>query len=153
MHKNTMSILDNNWNKVDRELGSSTEIRVSSMVESQYIESTTENISDVYVNRTIDEELYKIFVDSPYFEKYNNSVKKVEKKEIPGLWLYFRDELRKNVKTINTVQIIYAVAEFFNLDYVLLYNDIISISDKSEILETMQNIYGYDSELKCNKLF
>lgn len=153
MHKNTMSILDNNWNKVDRELGSVSEIRVSSAVENQYIEATTENISDVYINRNIDEILYNVFKDSPYYEKYNISVKKIDRKEVPGLWLYFRDELRREIKNINTVQILLAVAEFFNLDYNSLYNDIISITDKSEILEIMQNIYGYESELKCNKLF
>lgn len=153
MHKNTMSILDNNWNKIDRELGSFSEIRVSSAVENQYIEATTDNISDIYVNRTIDEILYEIFLISPYYEKYNMSVKKIDKKEVPGLWLYFRDELRRTTKNINTVQILCAIAEFFNLDYNILYNDIISITDKSEILETVQNIYGYENELKCNKLF
>ena len=49
------------------------------------------------------------------------------------------------------MQIFCAIAEFFELNYKTLYNDIISLEDKSEILEALQESYGLESTLSSSK--
>ena len=86
----------------------------------------------------------------PYFKKYGREAKKLEKRDISDIYYTFKDELKKK-DSYSLVQIFCAIAEFFELNYKTLYNDIISLEDKSEILEALQESYGLESTLSSSK--
>ena len=151
--KPTIKILDNSWNAKDPEhLGFGT-ILVDPIAEKQFIESTTSDISELYVNRLTDELMYDLYLLSPFFEKYKQNYKKIERSDLYEIYEYFRDALRKNNANLNIIQIFIAILEFFELNYDKMYKDVLPIKDKSEMLQTLQDVYGYKSKLNCVKLF
>ena len=151
--RNTTKVLNNTYNAVDRETGTTSAITISPLISHLYEESVSDDISDLYQNRINDETMYELYVESPFYEKYKNSTKKIEKADAYDIYVYFRDKLLQKNKGINIVQVFFAILEFFELNYDKMYNDVISINDKSQILSVLENIYGYKSELKCNNLF
>lgn len=151
--RNTTKVLNNNYNMVDRKTGTTSAIAVSPLVSHLYQESLCEDIADLYQSRITDEVMYDLFIKSPFYEKYSTSVKRIEKADAYDIYVYFRDELSKQKPDINIIQIFFAIMEFFEFNYDKMYNDVISINDKSQILEALSNVYGYKSELECNKLF
>lgn len=150
--RNTTKVLNNSYNAVDRETGTTSAITVSPLVSHLYQESVCDDISDLYQSRINDETMYELFLESPFYEKYSNS-KRIEKADAYEIYVYFRDLLFERNPEINIVQVFFAILEFFELNYDKMYNDIISINDKSQILAVLENTYGYKSELNCNKLF
>lgn len=151
--KPTSKILDNAWNAKDLEhLGYST-ITVDPIVYDQYKEATTNDIMALYTERITDELMYDIYLVSPFFEKYEQNYKKIERLDLYPIYEYFRNELRKQNQNLNIIQIMIAIFEFFELNYDKMYKDVIPIKDKSEILQTLQDVYGYKSKLNCLKLF
>lgn len=151
--RNTTKVLNNTYNAVDRETGTTSAITVSPLVSHLYQESVSEDITDLYQSRISDEIMYDLFLESPFYEKYNKSTKKIEKSDAYDIYVYFRDKLVEKKLDMNIIQIFFAIMEFFDFNYDKMYNDVISINDKSQILETLANVYGYKSELNCNKLF
>jgi hypothetical protein len=151
--RNTTKVLNNSYNAVDRETGTTSAITISPFVTHLYQESVSDDISDLYQSKITDEMMYDLFVESPFYNKYKNSTKKIDKADSYEIYVYFRDLLLEKMPNINIIQIFFAIMEFFEFNYDKMYNDVISINDKSKILETLENVYGYKSELNCNKLF
>lgn len=152
-YKPTGKILDNSWNAVERDSGSLAAIVVDPTVATQYDEATTDDIMDLYTNRLTNDLLYNMYTSSPFYDKYGTNYKKIEKNDMYDLYIYFRDKLHSNENNLNIVQIFVAIMEFFELPYEKMYKDIISIEDKSKLLETIENVYGHKAKLKCNRLF
>ena len=153
--KPTTKILDNSWNAVDREafINGST-ISVDPLMEGQYDEAMSSDISELYTNRITNEILYDAYMSSPFFDKYGQNPKKIEKNDYYDVYVYFRDFLNNNTEhKLNIVQIFISILEFFELNYEKMYKDIIPITDKSKILETIYNVYGHKSKLNCLRLF
>ena len=151
--RNTTKVLNNTYNAVDRETGTTSAISVSPLVSHLYQESVSEDITDLYQSKINDEMMYELFVESPFYEKYKTSTKKIDKADAYDIYVYFRDKLIEKNANLNIIQIFFAIMEFFEFNYDKMYNDVISINDKSQILESLANVYGYKSELNCNKLF
>jgi esterase/lipase superfamily enzyme len=151
--RNTTKVLNNSYNAVDRETGTTSAITISPFVSHLYQESVSDDISDLYQSKITDEMMYDLFLESPFYDKYKNSTKKIEKGDAYEIYIYFRDLLMEKMPSINIIQIFFAIMEFFEFNYDKMYNDIISINDRSKILEVLENVYGYKSELSCNKLF
>lgn len=151
--RNTTKVLNNSYNAVDRETGTTSAITISPFVSHLYQESVSDDISDLYQTKITDEMMYDLFLESPFYDKYKNSTKKIEKSDAYEIYIYFRDLLMEKIPSINIIQIFFAIMEFFEFNYDKMYNDIISINDRSKILEVLENVYGYKSELSCNKLF
>lgn len=153
--KPTIKILDNSWNAVDKEVftpGSS--ITVDPLMDEQYEDALTNDISEVYTTRITRELLYDAYIASPFFEKYGQNPKKIDKNDYYDLYVYFRDYLNNlDEHKLNMVQIFISILEFFELNYDKMYKDIIPIVDKSKILETLYDVYGYKSKLTCLRLF
>lgn len=153
--KPTTKILDNSWNAVDREsflIGST--ISVDPTHDGQYAESMSSDITELYTTRITDELLYDAYVNSPFFEKYGQNPKKIEKSDYYDVYVYFRDFLNNHQDhKLNIVQIFISISEFFELNYEKMYKDIIPITDKSKILETIYDVYGHKSKLNCLRLF
>ena len=145
-------IINNNYDNVDYSYGftSSTPIAISPLVSDRYEDALSEDIGELYARRHIYEDVAEIFEASPYFQKYGRETKKLEKRDVSDIYYTFKDELKKK-DSYSLVQIFCAIAEFFELNYKTLYNDIISLEDKAEILEILQESYGLESTLSTSK--
>lgn len=148
-------IINNNFDNVEfgTESLSQSPITVNPMVYDRYEESLSEDVTEIYSRKKIYEDMSEIYEASPYFKKYGKELKKLEKRDISDIYYSFKDELNKR-NSYTLVQIFCAIAEFFDLNYKILYNDIISLEDKAQILEILQETYGLDSDLgRSKKLF
>ena len=148
-------IINNNFDNVDygTEALSQSPIAVSPLVYDRYEESLSEDVSEIYARKKMEEDLEEIYQASSYYQKYGQEVKKLEKRDIADIYYLFKDELKKK-DSYTLVQIFCGIAEFFDLNYKTLYNDIISLEDKAKILEILQESYGLESDLgKSKKLF
>ena len=153
--KPTTKILDNSWNATDREVftvGST--ISVDPIMYEQYDTATSNDISELYTTRITTEMLYDAYLTSPFYEKYGTNPKRIDKADYYDIYVYFRDFLN-NIEDhkLNIVQIFISILEFFELSYDKMYKDIIPITDKSKILETIYDVYGHKSKLQCLRLF
>lgn len=148
-------IINNNYNKVDfgQEVLSQSPIAINPLVSDLYEEATSENIEDLYVKRELYNELCNLYESSEFYEKYGQEYKKIEKGDISNVYYTFK-QLLLNKSNYNLVQIFTTIAEFFDLNYKTLYNDIISLEDKAEILEILRDMYGLETQFaKSKKLF
>lgn len=148
-------IINNRFDNVEygTEALSQAPISINPAVYDRYEESLSDDVSEIYVKRKMYEDLEEIYQASPYYKKYGKDVKKLEKRDISDIYYSFKDELNKR-DSYTLVQIFCGIAEFFDLNYKILYNDIISLEDKAEILELLQEAYGLESDLgKSKKLF
>lgn len=153
--KPTTKILDNAWNATEREVfAQGSTISVDPIVYDQYDEATTSDISELYTYRITSDMMYDAYLKSPFYEKYGTDPKKIEKSDYYDIYIYFKDFLMKSEDhKLNIVQIFISILEFFELNYEKMYKDIIPITDKSKILETIYDVYGHKSKLQCLKLF
>lgn len=148
-------LFDSSWDKVEygEERTKNTEISVLPLMSDTYEESTTADMDGLLSKKMIQEDFYKIFLLSPWCEKYSKDDRKVEKKDIPEIYSYFKEEVKKHYN-YNLVEILCAVCEFFNLNYSHVYNNVLSLGDKSKILEILETDYGLKNEYShCKKLF
>ena len=131
-----------------------TPIQIDPYAEDMYEEATSENIEDIYVKRKMMDVMNEIYEQSEYFSKYGGvKPKKVERSDLFGIYYYFKDELRKRSE-YTIVQIFITIAEFFDLNYRTLYNDILTLEDKVEILDHLSDEYGLERQFaKSNPLF
>jgi hypothetical protein len=148
-------IINNSYDSVDYGTGSMSQqaISISPLVEDMYAESTTERIDELYSNKKLMEELHDLYEESEYYNKYKKSTKKIERPDVFDMYHYFKKKLEEKSE-YTAVQIFCAIAEFFDLNYKVLYNDIITLNDKVEILDVLQNQYGLEKEfIKSRRLF
>lgn len=133
---------------------SQTPIQIDPQAESMYEEATSEHIEEIYARRRMMDEMNKLYEKSEYFEKYGGcKPKKVERSDLMGIYYHFKEELQK-LNEYNIVQIFITIAEFFDLNYKTLYNDILTLEDKVEILDHLADDYGLEREFSnSNPLF
>ena len=119
----------------------------------QYEEATSENIEDIYTRKNLYNQMSELYEASEFYEKYGQDCKKLEKADISNVYYTFKRQLLEK-DDYNLVQVFTTIAEFFDLNYKTLYNDIISLEDKAEILEILRDMYGLESQFaKSKKLF
>lgn len=148
-------IINNSYDAVEYGTESlrSSSISISPLVSDRYEESISENIEEIFIRKKLYEDVANIYEESKYFEKYGKEYKKLEKADVSDIYYTFKGELKKK-NDYSIVQIFCAIAEFFDLNYKTLYNDIITIEDKAEILENLRETYGLEKEFaKSKKLF
>ncbi len=150
--KPTSKIFNNGWNSVERTTGTTSAITVDPYMDECYDDATTSDITELYITRNINKNMHVIFANSPFYEKYKNN-KRIDKCELYDVYVYFRDNIREMMPEITFVQTFIGIAEFFDLNYEILYNDIISIEDKSKILECLKVVHNYNNKMNCAKLF
>lgn len=167
-------IFENSFDKVDYGVERTTQasIQISPFVEKQYEESVSENIDELYIRRRLMQIMYELYLNSEFFEKYgqkqhidaskdsstlqyedlvyNPVVKKIERGDLFKIYYYFKDELQKYNK-FSIIQIFCTIAEFFDLNYKTLYNDILTLEDKVNILEHLEKEYGLDKHFARSK--
>ena len=148
-------IINNSYDAVEygTESLKPTSISISPLVSDRYEESISENIDEVFLRKQLYEDVANIYENSKYFAKYGKEYKKLEKADVADIYYSFKNELKKT-NDYNIVQIFCAIAEFFELNYKTLYNDIITIEDKAAILENLKETYGLEKEFaKSKRLF
>ena len=148
-------IINNSYDAVDygQEALSQSPIAINPLVSEQYEEATSENIEDIYTRKKLYNQMSELYEASEFYEKYGQDCKKLEKADISNVYYTFKHQLLEK-NDYNLVQIFTTIAEFFDLNYKTLYNDIISLEDKAEILEILRDMYGRESQFaKSKKLF
>jgi len=129
------------------------EFTMSIKVDSRVSDLYEDQIGDLieYRNRTLlNEEIYKIFLVSPYYNKYKNP-KRVDKHDMIKMYYYFKDEINK-IKNFTSMEIFIGFAEFFQINYDQLYNEI-KILDKESLLREFSDKYSLSSKIKTKRLF
>ena len=148
-------IINNSYDAVDygQEALSQSPIAINPLVSEQYEEATSENIEDIYTRKKLYNQMSELYEASEFYEKYGQDCKKLEKADISNVYYTFKRQLLEK-DDYNLVQVFTTIAEFFDLNYKTLYNDIISLEDKAEILEILRDMYGLESQFaKSKKLF
>jgi len=112
-----------------------------------------DQLGDVIEYRTkqlLNDEIYKIFEESDYYEKYKVP-KRVDKHDMIKMYYFFKGELTK-IKNFSAMEIFIGFAEFFQINYDQLYNEI-RVLDKESLLRELNEKYGLNSRIKTKRLF
>lgn len=124
-------------------------LKVSEQI-STYDDILSPNIENIRLNKMLEEELYYLFLESPYKKEYS-SVKKIDKKDIYDLFYYFKDLLLQS-KKYNFIDIFICIAEFFGINYSVLY-DMINLKDKEILLNEIEKTFNVHKKITSGKLF
>lgn len=125
-------------------------MKIDDRVSSIYDDQLSDNIIDFRVEKNLDEDLYKLFEESPFYQKYKNP-KRVDKGDMSKMYYYFKDELIKK-KSYSDMQIFISFAEFFQINYDQLYAEI-GVLDKEELLKELSEKGKVKKKIKTKKLF
>jgi len=143
-------IINNSFNSGELKYEEFTQIiKVDSRVSGLY----EDQIGDIIEYRTIqllNDEIYKIFVDSPYYEKYKNP-KRVDKNDMLKMYYYFKDAIMK-IKNFSVTEMFIGFAEFFQINYDQLYGEI-RVLDKEALLKELNEKYSLKDKIKTKRLF
>lgn len=144
-------IINNSYNtgEIEYEAFSATmkiDDRVSALYEDQY----SENMFELRTIKSLNEEIYKLFLESPFHEKYQNP-KRVDKGDMVKMYYYFKERLVKE-KSYSNSQIFMGFAEFFQINYDQLYNEI-GVLDKEGLLRELNSHKGMKNKIQTKKLF
>jgi hypothetical protein len=148
-------IINNSYEDVDytNDRFTSRTLSINPMVSDNYKETSSEDLDEVYNMKQLEEALNELYMDSPWYSKYKQNIKKIEKADISEIYYYFKERL-VNTKMYSIVHIFCSICEFFDFNYKNVYNDIISIKDKAAILEALEERYGLENQFsKAVKLF
>lgn len=144
-------ILNNSYNNLDFMPDYVTPIEVSHRVSHVYGESTTENIEELRMMEELEIDLYKMFEDSKYYKSFRNTIKKMPKKKEPEVFYYFYNQLDA-LNKYETVDIVKSLLEFFNINYNLAWENLLTVPIKEAILRVVKRKYGND-KIKYKQLF
>lgn len=125
-------------------------IRVEDSVFHLYEDQLGDNIVENRVIKMLDDEMYQIFENSPFYEKYRKR-KKADGNDRVKMYYYFKDELSQRQKYTN-MEIFIAFAEFFEINYNQLYSEI-GVLDKEGLLRELNDKYGLSNKIKTKRLF
>lgn len=146
----TDKIINNSYNRGEQsyeDFGAT--MKVHDSVYSLY----EDQLGDIIENRTLkmlDDEMYEIFVKSPFFDKYENK-KRADGNDRIKMYYYFKENLLSKKKYSN-MQIFIAFAEFFEVNYDQLYKEV-GVLDKEGLLRELTEKYGPKHKNKTKKLF
>lgn len=123
-------------------------------VDSDWMEKNnreSRNSYEEYEMKLLEEDLYKIYKNSPFAEKYEGN-KKVPKHELVYVYLYFIDRL-ENPHRYTAVEKYLAIVGFMKMNYETMYREL-PIVYKEEILKELNKKYHVISKDKrSHKLF
>jgi hypothetical protein len=103
-----------------------------------------------YVEGQLQEDIYDIFINSPYFEEFSKN-KKVSKSEAANIYYYFDDRLPDN-DDISAIEKFINIAEFMSIPYEVLYTELAPVY-KEKLLRELDNKYQIFEKRKIKRLF
>lgn len=127
----------------------SSSIRINTLVSDIY-EDINGDIIKARLDILINEKMYELFSESPYYEKYNTD-KKVDKADLVNMYYYFRNLLLAEDK-YTLSQIFICFAEFFNVNYKILYSEV-CVMDKDTLIRELSENANLKDKINKNKLF
>lgn len=145
-------IINNNFDSVEycTECLKGGTIEIDPKLRDRYEETTSENIEDVYTRKHLYNDLMNMYMKSKYYEKYGQDCKKIERRDMMDVYYTFKEQLMEK-KDYSLAQVVCAIAEFFEMNYKTLYNDVLSLEDKARVIEDLQEIYGLESNFANSK--
>ncbi|MFA5153317.1 MAG: hypothetical protein WC554_12205 [Clostridia bacterium] len=147
----TDKIVNNSYNSGDLNYEEfSGPMKVHDSVFSLYEDQLSDNLIEYRTLKMMETELYEIFEESPYFEKYKK-LRRVDKNDMVTMFYYFKDKLVES-KKFSHMEIFIGFSEFFQVNYDQLYNDI-GVLDKEYLLKELSSKYGLDKKIKTKRLF
>ena len=152
------TILHNNYNNYDysKDRGpTAPPIALNHDAYSLYEEATSEDITEIYTRNKLNELMHELFLESQWVDKYGGDNRnKVEKCDMSDIFYYFHNKLLEMYKC-NEVDVFCTIAEFFDMNYKILYQDILTIETKIRVLNTLKETKGLSKEFgtRENRLF
>jgi hypothetical protein len=145
-------IFNNSFNNVEYGSDRTTqqEIAINPSVSDMYEENLSENIEDVYAKKHMLDVMDGFYETSPFYEKYGQTPKKIDRSDFREIYYHFKEKL-KETGEFNAVEIFCTIAEYFDLNYKVLYRDILSLENKIEILNIIEEQQGLDKQLQKSK--
>lgn len=144
-------IINNSYNTGEIEYEAFTgSMKIDDRVASLYEDQHSENMFEVRTLKELNDRIYELFKESPYHEKYKNP-KRVDKGDMVKMYYYFKELLVKD-KSYSNSQIFMGFAEFFQINYDQLYNEI-GVLDKEGLLRELNTHKGMKSKIQTKKLF
>jgi hypothetical protein len=144
-------IINNSYNSGDIEYESFTQpMKVDDRVSDLYSDTISDNMVEERTNKVLDEKIYELFEQSPFYEKYKNP-KRVDKNDLVKMYYYFKERLLKE-KTFSSTQIFIGFAEFFQINYDQLYSEV-GVLDKEGLLRELNEKFNLNRKIKTKKLF
>ncbi|NMC58124.1 MAG: hypothetical protein GYA51_01820, partial [Candidatus Methanofastidiosa archaeon] len=139
-------IINNSYNSGDIEYESFTQpMKVDDRVSDLYSDTISDNIVEERTNKVLDEKIYELFKQSPFYEKYKNP-KRVDKNDLVKMYYYFKERLLKE-KTFSSTQIFIGFAEFFQINYDQLYSEV-GVLDKEGLLRELNEKFNLNRKIK-----
>jgi hypothetical protein len=144
-------IINNSYNTGELEFEAfSSVMKIDDRVSDLYEDQHSDNMVENRTIKALNEEIYSIFMESPYYEKYKNP-KRVDKSDMIKMYYYFKEKLLPK-NTYSSSQIFIGFAEFFQINYDQLYSDI-GVMDKENLLKELNTHKGMKNKIQTKKLF
>lgn len=122
---------------IDSDVINNTNISISPIISDQYDYSVTEEPELLQERKKTNEELYKIFIESPFATEYidkDTHLIKIPKEDIEKVFYYMKENLLK-IKNLSAYELVIAINEFFDFNYDYVVKHVLSTKMMSEILE------------------
>jgi hypothetical protein len=110
----------------------------------------TDNSYESYEKSELQKEIYAIFIEAPFYEKYSR-IKQVPKNDMAKIYYYFADPIRKKNR-FTIIDIFIEISNFMNLNFKDMFHNLLPL-DKQLIIQELDNIYGILKKRKIKKLF
>ena len=105
-----------------------------------------------YLESKVQEELYQIFINSPYYTNAEpGKSSKVPRSEVATIYYYFEERLSEQ-EEVTPVEKFTRIAEFMTIPYEVLYQEI-SPAHKEKLLRELDSKYHVFSKNKIKRLF
>lgn len=144
-------ILNNSYNEGEMDYEAfSSPMKIDEGISHLYEDQLSDNLVEFRLLKSLDEDLYEIFFHSKYYNKYK-ALKKVDKSDVSKMYYYFKDLLIKE-KIYSPMQIFIGFAEFFQMNYDVLYQEV-GVLDKENILKELKEKGSLKGKMKVKKLF
>jgi len=143
-------IINNSFNTGEiKYQGFTQDIKIDSRVSDLY-DDQLGDVLDHRNKKVLNSQIFAIFENSPYYEKYKNP-KRVDKNDMIKMYYYFKNEINI-VKSFSSMEIFIGFAEFFQINYDQLYSEI-RVLDKESLLKELNEKYSLSSKIKTKRLF
>ena len=143
-------IINNSYNQGEQNFEDFGTMKVHDSVFHLYEDQLGDNIIENRTIKMLDNQMYEIFEKSPYYEKYKKP-KRADGNDRIKMYYYFKEKLLEQKKYTN-MEIFIAFAEFFQVNYDQLYNEV-GVLDKEGLLKELNEKYGLTHKINTKRLF
>jgi hypothetical protein len=142
-------IFGNDYNTGNIEFEFFSTIKVKEEFSSTTSKEFTDNSYTAWEKEQLREDLYEIFENAPFRDKYAK-IKKVPKNEMVRIYYYFSDQLHEG--KYSTVQVFTEIAEFMKMNYKDMFHQLLPV-DKQNIVRELGEEYNIAALKKQKRLF